>query len=66
MLAYILVGVGAVFALWQIYVLVSGRAKFGGYTVPIVLLIVSLGVAYYGWTMMTPTVPTMAGGRRKW
>lgn len=64
MLGYILLGVGSAFALWQIYVLVSGRAKFGGYTVPIVLLVVSLAVAYYGWTSISAAVPPpMMGGR---
>jgi hypothetical protein len=56
MFGTVLLVVGSVFAIWQIYVLVSGRAKFGGYTVPIVLLVVSLGVAYYGWKSMTPEI----------
>jgi len=67
MFGTVLLVVGSVFAIWQIYVLVSGRAKFGGYTVPIVLLVVSLGVAYYGWKSMTPAVPPpMMGGRRRY
>ena len=63
MLGTILLVVGAIGAIWQIYVLASGRAKFGGYTVPIVLLVVFGAMAYYGWTS-TRTPPPMMGGRR--
>jgi hypothetical protein len=66
MLGYILVAVFALFGLWQVYVLFSGRAKFGGYTTPIILLAVSCVAVYIGLRIETPTVvaPPMMGGRR--
>lgn len=65
MWGYILLGVATLFGLWQIYVLVSGRAKFGGYTTPIILLVVCAGLAYAGWKMeasAAPEIPAMMGG----
>ena len=69
---YLLLAVAIIFGIWQVYVLVSGRAKFGGYTVPSVLLILCLGLAYWSWSAIsTPAVPLydsstgMMGGRRR-
>ena len=67
MLGYILIGIGAIVGLWQLYVLVSGRAAFGGYTFPIIALIVSVVMIYFGYTMERgPVVMSPAiGGRRR-
>jgi len=70
---YVLIGLGVIIAAWQIYVLATGRAAFGGYTVPVVLLIVSLGMIYMGYTSIPPAVPSYApttgmlgSGRRRY
>ena len=67
MLGYILIGLGAIVGIWQVYVLVSGRAAFGGYTFPIIALIVSVMMVYFGYTMeRRPVVMSSAsGGRRR-
>ena len=69
MLGYLLVALSSIFGLWQVYVLVSGRAKLGGYTVPIILLAVCCAGVYIGLRIETPAVvapPMMGGRRRRW
>lgn len=54
--------IGAINVLWQMYVLLSGRARITGYMYPIVLIAVGLAMMYFGRNMETP--PSILGGRR--
>lgn len=63
LLGLLILATGVAIAIWQIYVLASGNAKFGGYIVPIILLVIATAMIYFG--LMEMGSSSVYGGRRR-
>jgi hypothetical protein len=70
MFGYILLTIGLISVIRQIYLFATGGAKAGGYVLNSVFLVVGLAMIYFGYRMEfsapVPPPPMLGGRRYRW